>query len=204
MPMTLLRLNCLLGLLSVLMGLSLCSVAIAQIDSPTYMAHVMPAPQLEQVRALAELTVLEVPLTLPIRHHIRGRTGGTSVVLLLQGSARLSTNLAAAEFVQVDSAKRCVTLALPEPRAQSVELDIDSSPVLATQRRGLWRLVPGPAHEGTAVAAALREGQNSIHQAAHDPALIHRAKAQAEKVIGDFLLNAGWSASFHWAVVSAD
>lgn len=198
MIMTFPRLSCLLGLQFVLVGFGLCGMVIAQtnllIPPPTQ----LPAPKLEQVRALAELTVLEVPLTLPVRHNIRGRTGGTAVVMLLQGSARLSTDLAQSKFVHVDAVKKHVTLALPAPTVHSVELDAESSQVLTTQRRGLWRMVPGPAHEDTAVTTAMREGQKNIHRAARDPSLIQQAKAQTETVLHDFLISMGWSVVFRW------
>ena len=64
---------------------------------------------------------------------------------------------------------------------------------------GLWLVTPGDNRTSSAVIeAAYRQAQEAVAHVRQDPALLVRARRQAEIVLGAFFAATGWKVSVRW------
>lgn len=180
-------------------GLLLCGLAYARLVPHAVSSQPPAPPRIEVVRGLAELTVMEVQVADVAEGLVEGYTGGTSVIALVHGTAAVGVDLEQARYVRVDPAHMHLVLALPQPLVRRVMIDPDRTHVLNSDRRGLWRLAFGSAHEGRAVAEALACGRDRLAHAAAHAGVVRQAREQTERVLGRFLAELGWSLDVRWA-----
>jgi hypothetical protein len=182
------------------LGLSLCGGAIAD-HLRSAQPHELPTETptvLGQIRELAELTVLEVPMSRVVRAQRLGRVGGVRVLVQVHGTATFATDLSQAQIVHIDASARHVTLIVPSPRVRTVRLDAKATEVLRVDRLGLWPLALGPAQEAQTIAQALAQGETTLRTAIATAGLHHQAKRQTRRALNDLLADTGWSCTIQW------
>lgn len=181
------------------MGLLLCSTAYDALASSTPSEPTHPAPpSINRIRELAELTVLEVEATDVVDSHVRGRTGGTRVIVLVHGTITLSVDLDKARYLQVDQEHRVLVLGLPKPTVRRAGIDPSMCRVLSCERTGLWQMAVGSAREGEAIASAMAAGHDRLIHAASEDGLVSRARQHAEAVLCRFVNELGWTLEVRW------
>jgi hypothetical protein len=81
----------------------------------------------------------------------------------------------------------------------SPRLDHDRTGVFAINERGLWQLTPEDGRAPAAVVnRAYRDAQRYVERACNQPALVDRARRQAESVLRAFFAAAGWQLVVRW------
>lgn len=155
-------------------------------------------PNIERIRELAEMVVLEVEASEVVTASVEGRVGGTTVVALVHGIVTLGVDLDRARFVEVNQERRHLVLALPPPTVRRVAIDPVTSRPLHTQRDGLWQIAAGSAHEDRAFAQALVIGQQRLENAASRSDLTVRARRHAEAVLQRFAVEIEWALKVNW------
>ena len=155
-------------------------------------------PNIEAIRELSDLTVLEVEATEVVTASVEGRVGSTTVIGLVHGIVTLGVDLDQAHFVEVDQERRHLVLALPPPTVRRVAIDPVTSRSLHTQRDGLWQIAVGSAHEDRAFAEALVIGQQRLDNAASRSDLTERARHHAEAVLQRFAAEIEWTLEVRW------
>lgn len=176
----------------------LCSEAYESLAATTQTGHTIGPPQLEAIRGLAELTILEVEATEIVSAEVNGYAGGTSVILLVRGTVTLAVDLEQAKVIKVDSDRQRVVLGLPPPEVRRVMIHHEDARILSCERHGLWRLAVGQAKEDQAIKEALAVGQDQLMQAASLENNIDQARKHAETTIGEFLSESGWELNVQW------
>lgn len=161
--------------------------------------HDSMALKIEEVRKLASLVTLHVPISDVQRSEISGFTGGVSVVLLVRGDVEIATDLSKARFVDVDETARTAGLVLPRPTPRRARLDHEATRVYRVDRSGLWSVLPGEAGEGAVIDRAMAEAQKLVEQAANRPELVEQACRQSHQVLGAMLGSMGWKVRIDWA-----
>ena len=127
-------------------------------------------PTIHQLRQLADLLTLRVPVSDVQVSRITGYVGGIELALIVHGHAHLGTDLGQARFTDVNHNAQRTVLKLPEPDVRHASLDHSSTRVYRIDRRGLWQLVPGDAGEAE---------------------LFNRAMERAEAVVATHAVGAG-------------
>ena len=188
----------LIGSITILLGVMLCGEAYDSLAATTQAGHTIGPPQLEAIRGLAELTILEVEATEIVSAEVTGYTGGTSVVMLVRGTVTLGVDLEQAKIIEVDEDRRRVVLGLPPPEVRRVMIHHEDARVLSCERRGLWRIAVGQAKEDQAIKEVLAVGQDRLMQAASLENNIDQARMHAETTIGKFLSDTGWELNVQW------
>jgi|GEM_PF-1758696 len=186
------------GTASVLLGLTLCSEAYESLAATDQPEQPVTAPSIDRIRELNELTVLEVQASEVVTTEVNGRTGGTTVVVLVHGTVTLGVDLEQARYLHVDAEQRQLTLALPQPTVRRVAIDPHASRLLSCERSGLWNMAIGPAREDEAFAASLAIGHDRMAHAASREDIVARARHHAESVLGRFVTELGWSLEMRW------
>ncbi len=168
--------------------------------TPAVVTIASAGPTIERVRELAELTTLRVDVADAFVTELRGRTGGTTAVLVVRGEVVVGVDLAGARFESVDAQGRIAVLVLPQPRVQFARLDHERTRLVGVWAGGLWRIVPGGTDaDAAAVNAAYREAQRAVAGAADDSQLAERARRQAEVVLRAFFGALAWDVQVRWA-----
>lgn len=185
-----------LGLAAVV-GLSM-ALGFTLASRPGHLEHRSTALKVEQVRRLASLTTLRVPISDVLHTELSGYLGGVEVVLLVRGDVDIATDLERARLEGVSHELQRATLVLPRPAVQRPRLDHRHTRVFATHRRGLWSVLPGAAGEPEVVDRAMARAQESIAAAADRPELVDQAKSHAQRVLERFFEAAGWSVRVRW------
>jgi len=157
-----------------------------------------PAATLARVRAIAEMSVLQVDVSAISVARIDGYTGGVRCCLIAAGTARIGADLDRATIRSIDRAGRTLVLALPEPAVLSVRLDPSASRVYSVDRRGLWRALPFATREGQVTREAWAAAETRLRDAAGRQGLIDRARRRTAALIDAALRQIGWSASIKW------
>jgi len=155
-------------------------------------------PTVEQVRELASLVTLSVPISDVQLAELDGMTGGVRLALAVHGDVQIAANLARARFQDIDREQRSATLVLPRPEPQRPRLDHEKTRVLRIERRGLWRFLPGEAGERALTNRAHTAAQRLLTDAAHQPELIARACRHTERIIRGFFGALDWHIHVQW------
>ena len=129
---------------------------------------------------------------------LNGHAGGVRVAILVKGDFLLGTDLAAARFDDVNPARRTATLVLKPPSATSPRVDHARTRVFSITTDGLWQLVPGDGGRAAVVNRAYADAQRIVADAAADPALLARARHQAEATLATFFAAGGWAVDVRW------
>lgn len=180
-------------LLVLILGLTL-----ATFRQPAATATPSPAPALERVRAVAELSVLDVDVSAITIARIDGYTGGVRCCLIATGTARIGADLERATVHAVDPAAGTLVLALPEPTVLSVRIDPRASRVYSVDRNGLWIALPFATREGQVTARAWAAAESKLREAAQRSGLIARARRRAATLIATAIEPLGWSVTIDW------
>lgn len=180
------------------LGLFMCSDAYKSLAQPTYAKPPNAPPGIEVIRELAELAVLKVEATEVITGRVKGRVGGTSVIVLVRGDVMIGVDLEKAKFLKIDEDQHHLILSLPPPTVRRVVIDHHVSRTIHCQRDGIWNMAIGPAAEDKAIADAFMRGTERLKEVAAHKEMIQRAKRHAEFVLGRFTNEAGWSLEVRW------
>lgn len=183
------------GLATIWLGMMLCSKAYESLayTPPEDEPAASSPPSIDAIRGLAELTVLEMEVTDVVTASVNGRTGGTTVDMLIRGTVTLAVDLQQARFIEVDELRQHIVLALPPPNVRRVAIDHQGSRVLNCQRTGLWRMAVGDALEDQAIRSALIIGEQRLNVAASRDDLDQRARRHAQSVLTGFVSEMGWT-----------
>ena len=155
-------------------------------------------PTIHQLRQLADLLTLRVPVSDVQVGRITGYVGGIELALIVHGHAHPGTDLGRARFTVIDHDTRRTVLELPAPDVRHAHLDHTSTRVYRIDRRGLWHLVPGDAGEAELFNRAMERAEAVVAEAARDGALRDRARTHAEQVIAGFFAELGWEVELTW------
>lgn len=155
--------------------------------------------KIEQVRKLASLVTLDVPISDVQTTTLSGYTGGVSAVILIKGDVQIATDLSRAHFGALDEQARTAVLCLPQPRPGRARLDHNATRVYQASRHGLWSFFPGSTGEGAVIDLALQKAQERVQQAADQPELIDQARVHAQQVLDGVFSAMGWRVSVEWA-----
>ena len=156
-------------------------------------------PTIERVRELSALTTLRTDVADAFVTELRGRTGGTTAVLVVRGEVVIGVDLAGARFGSLDREGRSAVLRLPQPQVQFARLDHERTKLVGIWPGGLWMMVPGGGDaDAAAVNAGYREAQRAVAAAADDPELAGRARRQAQVVLRAFFAALGWDVQVRW------
>ncbi len=130
--------------------------------TPAATRVVSAGPTIERVRELSVLTTLRIDVADAFVTELRGRTGGTTAVLVVRGEVVIGVDLAAARFDSLDREGRSAVLLLPQPQVQFARLDHERTKLVGIWPGGLWTIVPGGRDaDAAAVNAGYREAQCS-------------------------------------------
>ena len=160
--------------------------------------HAPPAPTIEEVRQLASLVTLDVPISDIHVSRMSGFTGGLKMAIAVRGDVQIATDLRFARFENVDAQRQRITLVLPNPRPDRPRLDHEETRILEIDRNGLWNLQFGQAGERVLTNRAYAAAQRVLLEAADRPELIEKARDQAEKVMRGFFGALGWEVAIEW------
>jgi hypothetical protein len=156
-------------------------------------------PTPERLRELSTLATLKVDVADAMVTQLRGRTGGVTAVRVILGEVVIGVDLSAANIDTAGNQARRTVVSLPEPTVQFVRLDQERTKLLRVWSDGLWQITPGGTTADTAaVNTAYRDAQRVIADAAEDPALVDRARAQAERVLRSFFAALGSDVDIRW------
>lgn len=165
---------------------------------PAHSVH--SGPTVEQIQVLATLVTIRVDVADAQETHLDGHVGGVKAAVLVKGDFLLGTDLSRAAFTRLDAVAHTAVLELPQPRVTSPRLDHDRTRVFALSERGLWLVTPGDKRtSATVIERAYRDAQKFVTDAAGDPALLNRARRQAEQVLGAFFKATGWEITIRWS-----
>ncbi len=160
--------------------------------------HRWTGPTLREVKRVASLITLNVPISDVQVSRLSGYVGSTSLVLLVRGDVELGTNLQAAEFTEVNLDAQRATLALPPPELSRPRLDLERTCVYRIDRDGLWKILPGHAGERELINQALQQAQRMLIEAAQQTALDGEARRLTEEILGSLFAACEWQVSIHW------
>lgn len=160
--------------------------------------HQAPAPTIGQVKKLAGLITLDVPVTDIHTAQLEGATGSVSIVVSVAGDVQIATDLESAEFIDIDRPSMTAILRMQRPSPERPRVDHERTRILQIERSGLWAWVPGSAGEKTLTDHAMREAQRRLLDAAQKQELIDKACGQTETVVRDFFGALGWTVSVQW------
>ena len=124
--------------------------------------------------------------------------GSVSCVVLVHGELELGTDLKLAEFTEVDTEARTVTLRLSEPKVRRARLDHEQTSVYRIDRGGLWKALPSAEPARRVVNQAMVEAQACVKTAGEDSQYVDRARRHTEQVLGQFLQALGWEVKLVW------
>lgn len=154
----------------------------------------------EQVQALSQLVTTRVDVADVQETRLEGRTGSIKTALIVKGDFLLGTDLSAAVLEEVDADARTAVLVLPQPQVTSPRLDHERTKVFGVSETGLWQITPSDNDTSAIVIQrAYAHAQRYIAEAANDPSLLARSRAQAETVLATFFHATGWRVSVRWA-----
>jgi len=165
---------------------------------PYVLKQVPNALKIEKVRELAELVVLDVPISDVHVSELEGRTGGIKMILAVHGDVQITTNLEKAEFDSIDEETKSAILVLPRPEAQRPRVDHNKTRIVEFQRTGMWRFTLGDAGERTLTNRAMASAQKVLGEAAKREDLVKRACAHTETVMRNFFDAMGWEVVIQW------
>ena len=165
-------------------------------DSPAITQQLL---SVQRVQRLSQLTTLKLQVADAQVTRLQGHTGSIQAVLVVRGQVNVGVDLALARFEQVQSARQRAVLVLPAPQVQSIGLDHEHTRLIGVWPEGLWQLAPGGRDADTAaVNLAYRQAQRALGDVANDPALLQRARQQAEQVLQAFFQALGWEVRIRW------
>jgi hypothetical protein len=125
-------------LLSVLGLVLIVALIVAMPGRPTSsVTSTTPRITLEEIREVADLVTLTVPLHQIIEATLDGFTGGLTGLLVVRGEGLISTDLLGAE-IEINERARTVTVALPPPRVLTCRLDHRETAIVHLARYGAW------------------------------------------------------------------
>jgi len=156
-----------------------------------------PLITLEEIRKVADLVMLRVPLQRIAEARLDGFTGGLTVLLVVHGEGLIATDLLGAE-IKIDERARTVSVVLPPPRVLTCRLDHRQTAIVHLSRHGAWMLLPGPAGEGALIERAFRDAQNQLREAVSAPEKMAAARSQAEQVLRRVVEQRGLSLRLSW------
>ena len=157
-----------------------------------------PTIHIDQVRELAALVTMHVPLSDVHASEVSGFTGGLRMVVAVHGDVEVGTDLGAARFTEVDDQQRTAVIALPPPRTMRPRIDHDRTRIVAIERRGMWQVLLGQAGESQLTNRAMAAAQQALAAAADDPQITLKACGHTERVIGQFFAALGWEVTVQW------
>lgn len=152
-----------------------------------------------QVRQLAKLTTLEVPITDAQTSRLEGQLGGLDLVLLVHGDVLFWCDLEQARFERCDHSERQAVLLLPSPHAARPRVDHERTQVYRIDRSGAWVLVLGSAGEDRLINAAMRRAQHLLLDVASQPRYRDEARRHTVAVLERFFSGLGWSVQIKWS-----
>ena len=160
--------------------------------------HHWTGPTLREVKRVASLITLNVPISDVQVSRLSGHVGGSSLILLVRGDVELGTDLQAAEFTEIDPDAKRVTLALPPPELSRPRLDLERTCVYRIDRGGLWKVLPGRAGERELINQALRQAQRMLVEAAQQTSLDGEARRLTQAILGSLFAACGWQMNIDW------
>jgi len=160
--------------------------------------HRSTRPTIEQVRELASLVTLDVPISDTQVSKLKGFVGGVELILSVHGDVQIATDLSQARFDRIDERVQSATLTLPRPLVQRPRIDHEKTRILEITRGGMWRLVPGQAGESALINQAMLTAQHMLADTATDPKLITQARDHTEKIVCGFFATLDWRIDVQW------
>jgi hypothetical protein len=157
---------------------------------------------IQQVRKLATLVAMEVPISDVQVSELEGIAGGAKLVLAVHGEVPFGVDLEQARLEAIDSETRRATIVLPRPAAGKPRLDHSRTRIVELQRNGLWQALPSGlpgSPEKTLANRAMAAAQRVLAEAATRPDLSAKACQHAESVLVNFLGATGWTIQVRWA-----
>jgi hypothetical protein len=188
------------SIVALTLGLALAGfVAFHVVTQPADPAHTRSAGlTIEQVRKLASLVVLDVPISDVHVTQLEGLTGGIKVVIAVHGDVQIATDLSKARFEDLDAEHHTATLVLPKPAPGRPRLNHEKTRIVAIERNGLWNILPGEAGEKAATNRAMSAAQQLLTDAAKRDDLAAKACAHADEVLRSFFTALGWTVTLQW------
>jgi len=161
-------------------------------------AEVKSAPKIEQVRKLARLVTLHVPISDAQVHELEGWSGTVKLTLDVFGEVEIATDLSRARFEEVDRETQRLVLVLPKPTTSRPRLDHERTRVRDVRRTGLWRITGAEEAERVLTNRAMAAAQRTIHAAAQREDLIVQACQHTEQVMREFFAAMAWQVALQW------
>jgi hypothetical protein len=149
-----------------------------------------------ELREIAELAVLCVPVSAIHVESIDGYLGGVRCVLILHGTVTIGCDLSSPALMQ--QAPGIYLLQLTEPRMLSATIDLEHTRIHAVERDGLWRLLPGSAGEHEVVALALARAQGHVADAVHVPDHVQATRHRIEQLMTQMTYRTGVTVHIEW------
>ncbi len=160
--------------------------------------HHGSALTIEKLRKLSSLVTMEVPISDVRVTTLDGVVGSTQMVVAVRGDVQIGVDLSEAAFEDVDEQAHSALLVLKTPQAGRPRIDHEKTRVLAIERSGLWKWVPGQAGEKTLTDRAMAEAQAHLLEVAQRPDIVAKACGHTEKVIQEFFGAMGWDVAVQW------
>lgn len=157
-----------------------------------------PGLRIEQVRELASLITLHVPISDIHVTQLEGFTGSVKLVLAVHGDVDIATDLSKARFEDMDPEHKTAILVLPPPAPVRPRLDHERTRILDIHRSGMWKVIPGQAGEDKLTNQAMRDAQRILATAAQNDALITKGCHHTQQVIDNFFGALGWQIQIQW------
>ena len=168
-------------------------------NPPSTLDHYATGPTLEQIRRLASLVTLHVPISDVQVSKVSGYTGATSLVLIVKGDVEIGTDLRGARFEDIDRKAKRVTVVLPSPTIDRPRLNHDRTRIYRIDRDGLWRILPGQASEKELINSALQRAQRLLIDAARQASLIDESRRLTEDVLRSVFETFEWRVEIRWS-----
>lgn len=153
---------------------------------------------IDQVRQLAQLATLRVPVSDVQSAQLSGDTGSVRLILIVHGHVDLGTDLDHAHFEKIDNQHRMATLVLPKPAMLSAAVDVNRTKIYTVDWTGLWHVLPGGGAERRLINQAMATALADVRKAGATKDNLAQAKIHAAEVIRRFCAQLGWRVRIHW------
>jgi len=145
----------------------------------------------------SEKRVIDLPMNREIP------LGSAKVLLVARGDCTIATNLAAAQYQDVDRATKVLTVVLPMPELLQVRInhasrDKGGSYFYSITSDGIEAFAPDSDKRTKAVTTALANAQKTLERVCMAPPNVLSARQNAESVLRAMYVAAGWTPTFAW------
>lgn len=150
--------------------------------------------RIDEVRKIAKLAVLRVQ----VADVIEGNNHGAMAAVLVRGDADIAVDLDQIQIADKDEQNKTATLVLPAPQPDRPRVDHSRTKLYELRKTGLAVINPFAEPQQLLLEDCMRAAQADVEKAVQDAEFVVKAKEQAERLLGAFYGELGWTVAVQW------